>query len=330
MGYLMSWLETRKIIRVGEKSYAVTIPKKWVELLGISPGDSVDVIFDKSGFICIRPRRVGAGKVISPTIHLKAMDCGDLIEKCIAGCYIEGHDVISLEALPQSTSLSSVPSKLPGLVIVEGERDEVVIKIAISESIVGFDEVINRMIKVLEGMYGNVERLISTQDPSVGYEVLKGDDELDRLFFLGLRLTKRSIMTKLMEKDISTARELLDIVLLLRSIEHVGDALDRSVRILQNMDFKSVGNELLELFKLSEKIIFDAIYSYKRVNLKIISRILEMRRELRRKIMSLRKEASLALQGILNELDLIATIAEDIIDITISRYIRMLERKTAE
>ncbi len=326
----MSWLETRKIIRVGEKSYAVTLPKKWVELLGIAPGDSVDVIFDKSGFICIRPRKVEVSKPISPVIRLKARDCGNLIEKCIAGCYIEGHDVVSLESGPQDMLISTAPSKLPGLVVVEGEGNEVVIKIAISESIVGFDEVINRMVKVLEGMYGNVERLINTEDPSIGYEVLKGDDELDRLFFLGLRLTKRSLMTKLMEKDISTARELLDIALLLRSIEHVGDALDRSVRILQNMDFRPVREELLKLFKLSEKIVFDALYSYKRVNLRIISRILEMRRELRRRIMSLRKEASLALQGILNELDLIATIAEDIIDITISRYIRMLEKKPSE
>jgi len=236
--------------------------------------------------------------------------------------------VISLELEGPAPALSDVSSKLPGVVVVEGEGNEVVIKIAISESVVSFDEVINRMIKVLEGMYSYVERFIETGDPKYGEEVLRSDDELDRLFFLGLRLAKRTIMTKLLEKDVSYARELLDIAMLIRSIEHVGDALDRSVRILQEVEMEPIRDTLLELFRLSSKIIFDTLYAYRRVNLKAASRILEMRRELRRKVMSMRKEAPLSMQGILNELDLIATLAEDIIDITVSRFIRMLEKKS--
>ena len=324
----MSWLETRKVIRVGEKSYAVTLPKKWVDLLGISPGDTVDVLFDKSGYICIRPRKFEAGKAVEPVVRLKASDCGVLVDRCVSGCYTEGHDVISLELEGPAPALSDVSSKLPGVVVVEGEGNEVVIKIAISESVVSFDEVINRMIKVLEGMYSYVERFIETGDPKYGEEVLRSDDELDRLFFLGLRLAKRTIMTKLLEKDVSYARELLDIAMLIRSIEHVGDALDRSVRILQEVEMEPIRDTLLELFRLSSKIIFDTLYAYRRVNLKAASRILEMRRELRRKVMSMRKEAPLSMQGILNELDLIATLAEDIIDITVSRFIRMLEKKS--
>ncbi len=60
------------------------------------------------------------------------------------------------------------------------------------------------------------------------------------------------------------------------------------------------------------------------------SKVLERRREFKKKIASLRGEVSLTIQGVLSELDLIATIAEDIIDIAISaisRYARFLEKK---
>jgi len=323
----MSWLETRKIIRVGEKSYAITIPKKWASILGLEPGSTVDVIFDKTGIIYIKPRKLKAKAGIPSEVVLKLNECDSIVDKCISGCYIEGHDIVVLEVPPTMEVLDNISSKLPGVIVVEGEGDKVIVKMAISENIVRFDEVINRMVKVLESMYDHMEEFIEEGSKEDAYKLLKSDDELDRLFFLGLRLAKRSILSKLLEGDISYAKELLDITLLIRSIEHVGDALDRSVRILLDIDYTPLKNNLLELFRLSRKIILDAIFSCVRINLKMASKVLERRREFKKKIASLRGEVSLTIQGVLSELDLIATIAEDIIDIAVSRYVRFLEKK---
>ncbi len=325
----MSWLETRKVIRVGEKSYAITIPKKWANLLGLEPGSTVDVIFDKSGIIYIRPRQIGVRKDVPLETVLRVSECGSIVDKCISGCYIEGHDTVVLE-LTQSTAIpSEVSAKLPGVVIVEGGDNRVVVKIAISESIVGIDEVVNRMSRVLEAMYDYLEAFIEYGDKDKAYELLKSDDELDRLFFLGLRLAKRTITSKILEGDINYARELIDLALLIRSIEHVGDALDRSTRILLDVEYDSVRNELLELFRLSRKIIFDALASYNRVNIEMACKVLERRRELKKRIRSLRENAPTAIQGVLSELDLVAALAEDIIDIAVSKYTRLLvERRS--
>ncbi len=325
--YTLSWIETRKIIRVGEKSYAITIPKKWANLLGLKPGSSVDILFDKSGIIYIRPRKLGVKRDVSLEASLKIGECGTIIDKCISGCYIEGHDTIVLE-LPSNTVLvSEVSSKLPGVVIVEGEDNKVIVKIAISESIIGFEEVVNRMIKVLETMYDYIEEFIEKNDEKSASELLKSDDELDRLFFLGLRLAKRSIITRLLEGDLGLAKELIDSALLIRAIEHVGDALDRSTRILLDSGFNGMQSKLVELFRLSRKIIFDALAAYRRANIKMACKVLERRRELRQMIRSLRRDAAVPIQGVLSELDLIAALAEDITDIAVSRYTRLLVDK---
>ncbi len=324
----MSWLETRKIIRVGEKSYAITIPKKWANLLGLEPGSTVDVIFDKSGVIYIRPRQVSIKKDIPLETVLKVNECGDIIDKCISGCYIEGHDTVVLELEPNITITSDVSAKLPGVVIVEGGDNKIIVKIAISESIVGFNEVVNRMIRVLESMYDYMEDFIEHDDKDKAFKLLKSDDELDRLFFLGLRLAKRALTSRILEGDLSYARELIDLALLIRSIEHIGDSLDRSTRILLDIDYTNVRGELIELFRLSRKIVFDAITSYNRVNIKMASKVLERRRELKQKVKQLRENASTPIQGVLSELDLIAALAEDIVDIAVSKYTRLLiERK---
>ncbi len=320
----MSWIETRKIIRVGEKSYAITIPKKWANLLGLEPGSTVDVIFDKSGVIYIRPRQVKVKKDTPLEVVLKTNECGEIIDKCISGCYIEGHDTVVLELEPNTIITTEVSAKLPGVIIVEGENNKIIVKIAISESIVGFNEVLSRMIRVLESMYDYIEDFIEHDDRDKAFKLLKSDDELDRLFFLGLRLAKRSLTSRILEGDLGFARELIDLALLIRSIEHVGDALDRSTRILLNIDYRGIKGDLIELFRLSRKIIFDAIASYNRVNIKMASKVLERRRELKQRIKQLRENASTAIQGVLSELDLIAALAEDIADIAVSKYTRLL------
>jgi len=37
--------DKRKIIKVGEKSYATTLSKRWCSELGLRPSDVVDIIF---------------------------------------------------------------------------------------------------------------------------------------------------------------------------------------------------------------------------------------------------------------------------------------------
>ncbi len=327
----MTWIESRKVIRVGEKSYAVTIPKKWAELLGVKPGDVVDVTFDQSGLICIKPRRARSEEVQASRVAIGFEECGDLVDKCIAGCYTEGLDTVDVRLTSEEamSKLSELPSKLPGVIVVEASEGRTIVKMALSEAIVGLDEVVNRMARVLEEMYDCMEAFLQTGSSEHMERLLRGDDELDRLFYLGLRLVKRVAATSLLEGDVGMVRELLDVALLLRSLEHVGDSLDRSVRVLHDMwplDGGVVEN-LLALFRSSRKVVFDALYSYRRANMKIASKVLALRRELRSKIHEARKGAPPPLQAVLSELDLISTIAEDIIDIAVSRFVRELEKK---
>ncbi len=323
----MSWIEPRKIIRVGEKSYAVTIPKKWIYALNLKPGEVVNLVLEKNGSICIHSKTEPMPKYESPNrveIDLSNLS-GDVVTQVLTGCYVEGYDEVIIRNAPPDIMdlLNTLAAKLPGLVVLETVSGLISIKIAISEGMVDLDDVSVRMLRVLNTMYDIMEDYIEKGSRELAEKILKIDDELDRLYFLGIRLIKRG---KEFQKLTSQRyQELLDTLSFIKSIEHVGDALDRSTRILLQIDFTDLKEELGRAFIRSRKIIFDSISSYVNNDIKLISRFIIRRREFRKYVREFRLKYP-SLQGVASELELISTIASDIVELAIRKYIRTISQ----
>ncbi|WFO75132.1 phosphate uptake regulator PhoU [Desulfurococcaceae archaeon MEX13E-LK6-19] len=320
----MSWLELRKIIRVGEKSYAVTIPKKWIQSLGLKSGDTVNLILEKNGSICIHPSKEKSKTSIPNKVVVDSSGFnGDILSRTIMGCYVEGYDeVVLVNTKPEFTGvLNALATKLPGIVVLESPSGDITIKIAISENMVDIEEVLTRMIRVLNLMYDYVEDYIEKNDETLAKKVLETDDELDRLYFLGLRLIKRG--KGFASLTAPKYQELLDQLLLIRSIEHIGDSLDRSIRILMENDWSKAREYMLKSFAFSRKIISDAITAYINSDIGLTGKLLVRRREFKKMIAEIRTKFQ-ELQGVASELELLSTIAMDISELAVSKYIRNL------
>lgn len=330
----MSLFEARKVLRVGAKSYAVSIPKKWAAALGLKPGDTVDVILDKDGFIIIKPRKSVENVVLANSVVIDAggMSKEELF-KAIEGSYIEGFDVVKIVGIPEPEILAAelitkVTTRLPGTVVLE-EGDGIVIKVALSEGVVSLTEIVQKMMSVLNTMYSRVMEFLKKPSARVlGEKVLILDDELDRMYFLGLRIIKKQLM-KARTSDVASAEELralVDATLLIKAIEHVGDSLDRSVRVLMEEPSiaEAFSDKLLELYRMSMKLVVDAVNSYRNADLKQALKVTAARREYKRRIAELRQEVKnlekfSALLNVLQELELVGAVAMDIVDVAISR-----------
>ncbi len=330
----MSLFEARKILRVGAKSYAVSIPKKWASALGLKPGDTVDVILDKNGFIIIKPRRTPENVVLANAVTIDASSMSkEELFKAIEGSYIEGFDVVKIVGISEPEILAAelitkVTTRLPGAVVLE-EPDGITIKVALSEGVVSLSEIVQKMLSVLNNMYSRMMEFL--REPSMkahGEKVLILDDELDRMYFLGLRIIKKQLV-KARSSDVASSEELrglVDATLLIKAIEHVGDSLDRSVRVLleEPLIAEKFSDKLLELYRMSMKLVLDAVNSYKNADLKQALKVTAARREYKKKIAELRQEVKhleqvSALLNVLQELELVGAVAMDIVDVAISR-----------
>ena len=46
----------RKLFKIGEGGFAVTLPKAWIRYYGLEPGDKVEIIANKELTIRVKPR----------------------------------------------------------------------------------------------------------------------------------------------------------------------------------------------------------------------------------------------------------------------------------
>jgi len=149
------------------------------------------------------------------------------------------------------------------------------------------------------------------------------------MYFLGLRILKKAITRTLVSGTVDELRASIDLTLLIKSIEHVGDALDRSVRYLMasREALQKYRDVLLNLFRMSMKLVFDALAAYRDASFRMCMKVASMRRDFRAHISEHRREARDAnIINVLNELELIAAIAADIVDTAITKYASSLAK----
>lgn len=209
----------RKIIKIGEKSYGLTLPKEWLDKLGVRVGSSVETTI-VGDHITIRPITSALGRSIS----LEESD-ENMLSKLIIASYIEGKDLIILKGDKNSIrrAFNSVKGKLPGMIFVEkGEAPE--IRITADERTINMLEIIKTMKSTAETMMDLMVKYLESGDSENLKEILIMDDELDSLHFIGLRSVKR-ISAKMPEESI-------DLSITIKSLEHIGDALDRASNYL--------------------------------------------------------------------------------------------------
>ena len=144
----------RRVIRIGEKSIGVTLPKQWLDSLNIGLGDLIEVKAIEDMLI-IKPVVSEHGS--SNTAVLSSGDSSDEAMRIIIAGYIEGFDDIMVKGPRESIrrAYQVIESKLPGSLILEGEEG-IMVKVATSETNIDLKMVINSTSTILNAMFDKI------------------------------------------------------------------------------------------------------------------------------------------------------------------------------
>ena len=52
----MELISERKLFKIGEGGYAITLPKNWIKCNGLRAGDIVEVLADKNVIVRVKPK----------------------------------------------------------------------------------------------------------------------------------------------------------------------------------------------------------------------------------------------------------------------------------
>jgi phosphate uptake regulator len=208
----------RKVLKIGNSSLFITLPKPWCEKYSINEGDIVEALESSTGELMLVPRKKEESEKTF-YVNLEGLQ-SSYIEKILSYAYINGYTKlrISYKNKKMFEDLKDlVESKFMGLILVSENDNEAVFSFALDTNQVDFYEIIRRMDRITSFMIDS----ISDRD-----KVKVMDAEVDKLYFLLIRmlrtgLTDSAIAKKLMLSPV----QFLDYRLVLHFIETIGDEL---------------------------------------------------------------------------------------------------------
>ncbi len=270
-------VERRKIQRTGSSSYIVTLPKEWIDSIGIKPGDYV-LIYEHGNKLIITPTYTEAQQLVGE-IRVTSHDVGiDEIFRVVVAQYLAGYNTITLvfkEDIPGlARKISELKNlarvKLAGIEVVDETYNTLVLKILLNLEELPLMRAIRRLHLIVNNMLNDAIKAFRTGNRGLAEAVIQRDDEADRFHFmitrqLALALLDIRIMHNL---GIASPVETINYRILARNLERIADhAVNIARRALQRPEecrycgeIADFGDKAIELFNKS----MDSVYRLSR------------------------------------------------------------------
>ncbi|TLY11310.1 MAG: AbrB/MazE/SpoVT family DNA-binding domain-containing protein [Thaumarchaeota archaeon] len=225
--------ETRKLQYTGGSSYIVSLPKKWIQDLGLKQGDHVVILRQGNSMLQIAPasKRV-AKEQREATIEVSKENNPYFIARKLIALYFLGFNVITI--VPKEDRLlveqrevikSIVRRVLMGTEIIADSATGITLQVLINLLDLSVDAAFKRMLLIAKSMYRDTLLALQENNVELAGEVVKSDDEVDRFSFYIVRQLKIAIKNEHLLKEIGLEepRNCLGYRLIAKSVERVAD-----------------------------------------------------------------------------------------------------------
>ncbi len=252
-------IETRKVQQTGGSSFIISLPKAWIQKHKIEPKDTIGILSQPDGNLLITPKINSEDYIKS-----KVFDVDDITEshyffRLLIGAYIMGYSVITVKSSKKfepflRDSVVNFTKIAIGPEIVEESNNIIIIKDLLNPKEMPFEKTIRRMYILVQGMHEDAIKALETGDKNLADEVIKRDNDVDRLHWLIGRqshIVLRDIV--LCQKMGITLEDASHFHQISRFLERIGD---HAVKIAKNVlliNFKKIDKELInDILKASK------------------------------------------------------------------------------
>ncbi|MEM2740040.1 MAG: phosphate uptake regulator PhoU [Candidatus Bathyarchaeia archaeon] len=183
----------RRVQEVGRGTFTVSLPREWVERIGLSRGSRLLVV-DGGSSLLLKPPK-------PPSIYEKEVKVRRGYERLsvkeILASYLLGYDVVRVvcdEGFdPDGRRIvKDVCRKLIGLEVVGEDRSSITFQCIVDPEKLDVEKTFDRLRFLVYTLQEDVARILS-EDQSRMYTLTDRDDEVDRLYFLLVRLLRSPI-----------------------------------------------------------------------------------------------------------------------------------------
>ncbi len=224
-------MEKRKIQRTGSSSYIVTLPKEWIDSMGLKSGDYV-YVYEYEGKLVITSTKTESRYVKGEIRVLKPVDNSQIF-RVLVSMYLSGYNNISVVFEPSIPNLAKrinelknyARIKLAGVEVVDETYNSVVMKILLNLKELPLIHVIRRLHLIVSNMLKDSLEAFKNNDRELAETVLQRDDEADRFHFMIIRQLSQALLDiyVMHELGITSPVEILNYRIIARNLERIAD-----------------------------------------------------------------------------------------------------------
>jgi phosphate uptake regulator len=340
--------EVRKLQLTGGSTYIVSLPKGWVENMGMGKGSHVSMTQMDDMTLRLRPE--GTGREEEPrraVITVSDDITPENVVRRVVSAYLIGYSMIQIRNPVKRIDLAQklavkdfTRKKLIGTEILSDLPQELTLQVLLSRSELSVTDALRRMSVIAASMHREAVSALESDDSQLAREVVAMDDEVDRFGLYIIRLLKAAAVDpySLGEIGLTSAREGLGYRLITKSVERMAD---HAVNIAQNslaltlsgLEEELMGglgplsNEAVGVFEASIEALFD--WSYASAE-EVIGRAERIRGEEAEVVQRIIKNAApgdvpalrLIVESVMRTAEYGADVAEVVLNLTIRDEIR--------
>ena len=336
--------ELRKIQVTGGSTYIISLPKTWIDQMGLKRSSVVSIVQRDDMSLIIKPKGIESPEHVRKVIiNIQQGEKPDSVVRRLVSSYVNGYNIIQVRSTEKRIDLEIrfaikdfVRKKLVGTEILSDLPNELTLQILLSYSELSVKDALRRMSIIASSMHRDAVQTLSTDNPRIAKEIVNMDDEVDRFSFYVIRLLNVASMDAhvLKESGIGTPRQCLGYRLITKSVERMAD---HATNIAENrlaLHLVPINDEILaelnrisvsaiKVFEASMEALFDEEYSEADSVMEAAEETRGMEDEVIHKIVKLAPvedvpQLRLIVESIVRTSEYGADIAETVLNMTVS------------
>jgi phosphate uptake regulator len=262
--------QTRRIQISGGSTYTISLPKKWIDELGIKNGDNMTIVKNANRSMTLFPgldTEKPSKKII---ITISQKDSAESIRRKIIALYLTGYKTIQVTSkgvkIPSEHSRlikDLVRKSMIGTEIVESDSESITIQILTRLPELTFEVALKRMYLMTSNMHREAIEALKKFDVEYGEEVVRMDDEVDRFSLYMMRTLIMAIQNASMLYDVGLEQpsDCLNYRIVISRIERISDhaaLIAKRIRFLKEpldpkilKEIEALSSEALNCFESS-------------------------------------------------------------------------------
>ena len=221
----------RRLQKIGS-SVLMSLPAEWIKTLGLKKGDILSIENNHDNSITVFPVRDRNSQGTEITIHLFDLSHDKLINQ-IYGAYLLGYDLIKIVGKTQidfenREIIKKAMRNLIGLEIVDEDGLNMTIQFLLDARSMNISKILKQMSSIVNGTHRDIVSAMKTGETNIDLLVRGRDDEVNRQYFLIVRLIRTAMMDRRLASSLDLSNiDILDYRIAANHLENAGDLISK-------------------------------------------------------------------------------------------------------